>query len=56
MLIQILERPHGQSVGHENRPDSSSIIIIRCQSLFNPNTVDGNDADAVEDIPDGESV
>ena len=56
MLIQILERPHGQSVGHENRPDSSSIIIIRRRSLFNPNTVDGNDADAVEDIPDGESV
>ena len=24
--------------------------------LFNPNTLDWNDADAIEDIPDGESV
>ena len=24
--------------------------------LFNPNTLDRNDADAIEDIPDGESV
>ena len=35
---------------------SMIIFIIRRRSFFNPNIQGLNDADAVEDIPDGESV
>ena len=66
MLIQILEHTgHSlqlcfliQSLAMKfyQRTFSISSMIIRHSSLFNPNILGVNDADAVEDIPDGESV